>query len=934
MLWNALEANQHFRERTIVTVLKENSDAMMKLQELPTQSPLPKSATKKPVLTITALMKLKITSIARLRLTIYASLLLSMIMVSYWYSSRTLSYTSTLLNHPQWSEGLPTKATIRTMATSAISTSLHIETVPVQQSMMEPDDDDPIDIGILSSFNQSFFHNIQKEIDDLEDPQKRCQRYNYKYDFNSTTTTTPRRIFYGSLIADETYELLNIMATETYQIYSGMVFVESNRTQSFVYTRDWKHVDIGPTNTDGTSSYRRQQMIASLFGLEDIHQVRIKPFINEDRHLLSLYREQKQRDLILEGWKELGMQPEDIGIISDLDETFTRDYLRAIQTCSDIPQFQYHKHYCHHESVKIIARALVYESSPQCRTHHRLWYHPDIIIGHCIDGIADVQMHPSAPRESARSFIRAPGFGHDCFDWYNESKITNHQYPSWSAADFRRTCSGGQHTFLNQSDAEQQQKQQQQSKQHTGYHFHNFFIHMNTTRYKYFSYGHADTEVYQKPLHQLSKDLQLMYNCVNDIPDHIDQKWKRSTLNDVLNPLEEPIYFMDPEYRQRRHEHVRDMVKADDEMYAQMLSPTVAPKPKDTNRGIAPAMQGQPIEPQQFKPFFDTYNDRDESINATVMAMATNYDLWTYKRFVGSLRYSGYKGHIIVALEPDPSPKIVNYLLDKNVTVKILSWINCTYMTMDDDKESDIFKNTTCASPYPDIKIRWSRFPLMRDWLNECTTCTGPILIADARDLIFQRNPFDIHAPKVAGLQVYQEHANLTTKNWLTAWPLRECKGVIYDVPMLCSSTTIGTRETILEYLNMMYEEMKVWINDPKCRFNINGDDQSIHNFLYYSGRFPNETTVSVPNRMGGIVNTIGYHAATLQRQYILSDMEDTYPGASRTTWIGRNEFGITNDDGLFVELDGTTISRVVHQWDRFSTPYIRWLKQQPWARF
>jgi hypothetical protein len=364
------------------------------------------------------------------------------------------------------------------------------------------------------------------------------------------------------------------------------------------------------------------------------------------------------------------------------------------------------------------------------------------------------------------------------------------------------------------------------------------------------------------------------------------------------------------------------------------LSVVAESKPTDTQDNAVQVVQEQ--QHLQFKPFFDTYNDRDESINATVMAIATNYELWTYKRFVGSLRYSGYKGHIIVALEPDPNPKIVNYLLDKNVTVKILSWTNCTYMIMDDDNQTDIFKNTTCAYPYPDIKIRWSRFPLMRDWLMDCTTCTGPVLIADARDLVFQRNPFDIHAPKVTGLQLYQEHINMTTKNWLAEWPIRACKGVTYDEPMLCSGTTIGTRETMLQYLAIMYEEMKLWINDPKCRFNINGDDQSIHNYLYYSGKFPRETTISVPNRMGGIVNTIGYHAARIQRQYlsISSNMEEVYPGASRKTWIGRSEFGLTNDDGLLVELDGITISRVVHQWDRFGTPYIRWLQQQPWARF
>jgi hypothetical protein len=888
-----------------------------------------------------------------------------MIIVSYWYNYRSISYT--LLNHSQQLDAVlsiealratevrttPPRASAAAAAevseavaveVSAPTTGIDIEgpttTTTIPQSENEihnnNNNNDPIDWGILSSLDASFFRDIQRDIDEKEDPIARCQRYDYVYESNHRTT--PRRIFYGTLIADETYELLNIIAAEAYQIYSGMVLVESNRTQSFIHTRDWKHVDItGITSTnsrDGAPRNRRQQMIASLFGMEDTNQIRIKPFINEDKNLVSLYREHKQRDLIIEGWKELGMQPEDIGIIADLDETFSRDYLRAIQTCSGIPQFQYHQHYCHHESVKIIAKARVYESSPQCRTYDRHWFHPDIIIGHCIDGIGDGQKHPSAPRENSRSFLRAKGFGQNCDDWYNESKVINHQYPLWNAADFRRTCSGGQHTFLNHSTTNPHDK----SKHHTGYHFHNFFIHMNTTRYKYFSYGHADTEVYQKPIYLMSDDLHMMYKCVNDIPDRVDQKWKRSTLDDELNPLNEPIYFMDSDYRQRRHAHVHAIVKADDEMIRRhMMSSSEVVTKSTSNESNTVQVVQQNQQQEQYRPFFDLYNDRDESINATVMAIATNYDLWTYQRFVGSLRYSGYKGRIIVALEPNPNPKIVSYLLEKNVTIKILSWTNCTYMRMDDNNQKDIFKSTTCAYPYPDIKIRWSRFPLMRDWLMECTTCTGPILIADARDLIFQRNPFDIHAPKVTGLQLYQEHINMTTKNWLVEWPLRDCKGVTYNEPMLCSGTTIGTRETMLEYLTIMYEEMKVWINDPKCRFNINGDDQSIHNYLYYSGKFPKATTVSVPNRMGGIVNTIGYPAAILFRQYIRQSShidEQVYPGASSTTWIGRDEFGLTNEDGFLVELDGTTVSRVVHQWDRFGTPYIRWLKQQPWARY
>ena len=530
----------------------------------------------------------------------YASLLLSILFVSNWYNHHLVSYT--LLQHPQWIPPLPTESTLAaapsmqnasprndiepTIDVATNSASIKKLSVP----MIQPDVDDPIDIGILSSLDGSYFHNVQRELDEMVDPHTRCQRYNYQYDSNiSGSTTTPRRIFYGSLIADESFELLNIIAAETYQIYTGMVFVESNRTQSFIHTREWKHVDTG-TNTDVAWTHRRQKMMASLFGLEDFNQVRIKPFINENKNLQSLYREHKQRDLIIQGWKQLGMQPDDIGIIADLDETFSRDFLRAIQTCSDIPQFQYHNHHCHHESVKIVAKALVYESSPQCRTVKRYWFHPDIIIGHCIEGIGDAKIHPSAPREDMRSFVRAPGYGQNCDDWYNESRITNHQYPSWNAADFRRTCSGGQ---------------EENHKYHTGYHFHNFFIHMNTTRYKYFSYGHADTDVYQKPIYEMSNDSLMMYNCVNELPDAVDQKWKRSVLdfeNETLDPLVEPIYFMDRDYRQRRHEHVHVIVKEDDEMLAQLMAPAASPHPTVSPNSVIPK---QEFQEQQYSAYFD-----------------------------------------------------------------------------------------------------------------------------------------------------------------------------------------------------------------------------------------------------------------------------------------------------------------------------------------
>lgn len=145
-----------------------------------------------------------------------------------------------------------------------------------------------------------------------------------------------------------------------------------------------------------------------------------------------------------------------------------------------------------------------------------------------------------------------------------------------------------------------------------------------------------------------------------------------------------------------------------------------------------------------------------DTSSASVMGMASGYRLGVYQRFVGSLRRSGFQGHVFLGVAPDVDPAILEYLRRRNVTAKVQTWVNCTYS--DSDRKNDIFQKTTCAHPYPDIKIRWSRFPLIRDWLQECAACTGPVLITDVRDSYFQKNPFGQGSPTVYGLQVVEEH--------------------------------------------------------------------------------------------------------------------------------------------------------------------------------
>ena len=50
----------------------------------------------------------------------------------------------------------------------------------------------------------------------------------------------------------------------------------------------------------------------------------------------------------------------------------------------------------------------------------------------------------------------------------------------------------------------------------------------------------------------------------------------------------------------------------------------------------------------------------------------------------------------------------------------------------------DVSKEVKCLKAYPDYKISWARFPLYRDWLLSCPSCSDGIMLTDVRDVFFQ----------------------------------------------------------------------------------------------------------------------------------------------------------------------------------------------------
>ena len=222
-------------------------------------------------------------------------------------------------------------------------------------------------------------------------------------------------------------------------------------------------------------------------------------------------------------------------------------------------------------------------------------------------------------------------------------------------------------------------------------------------------------------------------------------------------------------------------------------------------------------------------------------------------------------------------------------------------------------------------------------------------MISDMRDTMFQRNPFGPEAPRVYGLQVFEEHYTIRTTHWLANWPIKACKGVAYDEPMLCSGTTIGTRQAMIDYLNIFHDEMNAWMEDPKCCcFETSADDQSMHNYIYYAGKLNGVTggVQAVKNR-DGLVHTVGAVGSLIlnthreQKRILREAANDPNrpPQDSHTdpfdlsneedkdkskNWLGL-QYGMTDREGYFVDFDGSR-SFVVHQYDRFGHEFDHWM--------
>jgi hypothetical protein len=373
---------------------------------------------------------------------------------------------------------------------------------------------------------------------DIEKEKERCARYGLE--ILNQTEPKRRRLFAGWLISDDSMEVLKAVSTESYNIYHTVSYVEAFKAHN-LSPRTMNYYDPGDQPSGNLNT------LLQLFGPKtkvsvDYYNTTMnevyaagEPFHSE------LFMDYVQREGNTYRWALNGMRHDDIGIIGDADEVFTRDFLRAMQIC-DVEEFRVKERGC--ANACVTASTLVFESSPECLTNGRRWFHPNAVLGECVVNVGDSTLHPPVLREFSK----------------NESDLTKDQHglrmqqgsdSLWHGTDIRLLYAGGTYSMADGSA--------------TAYHFHNYFKNAEEIHLKYATYGHAKGDrAFNMPIWSLADDIQVGVDCVNNIGDR--SLSFNNTGSSVL-----PIYYMNDINRNRRHEQWHSIVKGEEDYWQKKI---------------------------------------------------------------------------------------------------------------------------------------------------------------------------------------------------------------------------------------------------------------------------------------------------------------------------------------------------------------------------
>lgn len=264
-----------------------------------------------------------------------------------------------------------------------------------------------------------------------------------------------------------------------------------------------------------------------------------------------------------------------------------------------------------------------------------------------------------------------------------------------------------------------------------------------------------------------------------------------------------------------------------------------------------------------------------------VVGLAAGYALFTVRRFVGSLRHSGFNGTIVMGVFA-------------GVGADVRAFAAAHRVVLADVPADEVTRSKQLLS----WRFGWYSRVLAR----HCAWPGCSALLTDVRDVFFQADPLarlsqreGLHGTSAAGkdaLAVFLEYFNARTGNvaigddyFNSGW-IRDCWGDaglarLAKKPIACAGVLAGSRTALQRYLTVWQKEQQ--LHGGRC------NDQGVHNWLLHTGRLD----PVIAHRQGaGLVNNLG---------------------------LLKGRAPLTRDAvGFVLDANGMR-SAAVHQWDRFS---------------
>jgi hypothetical protein len=155
------------------------------------------------------------------------------------------------------------------------------------------------------------------------------------------------------------------------------------------------------------------------------------------------------------------------------------------------------------------------------------------------------------------------------------------------------------------------------------------------------------------------------------------------------------------------------------------------------------------------------------------------------------------------------------------------------------------------------LDIMLDRFFLALEVVQNHRTALTHVLLADSRDVIFQRDPFEQIGPTlVSGLEEKIIGDCPRNSDWIMQVYGAEVHRRLSKRTVVCAGISLGPVKEVEQYLVLMCGE--IWRCLPKVAA-IEQYDQAIHNYLIYNGGVNLELT----DNRAGIIATLHYESSS-----------------------------------------------------------------------